>query len=473
MTQNIQETSETVASLTRTGDAEFYRLVRGELEAYGGAVDTVIPSVINLKTEIEALTAAFDANLQVLDPESDVIDDLVTGVTDLSTPLTDASDEAQALAQELRDLIHQANIAARISEPFEVLREDINLVNPAISSAVDSMRGYADVMGEVQGEFETTDMIADRLTDSIREQATAFDALARSAGRAATAQEGTPRHLQNQLPGQVIGSDIFTRADVRTPGFTQGVGFNDPRIIGGDNTFDNNLQALGRNLETFTEGFTVNVGDIVSAVEGGISPLDAFERSITQLDPALGVFTTTIRLLVEEIGEAERRREEFRRTRDLTETQRGTFGRGRNTGLGSDTVFPGSSGRFQTQIGSALSNVQGTGEEAIISGLLNQIAEAGADRPLSANLAALEMAYQPFIDGLQRGMESAGESLQHAIGQGFDESVISSRVDDLAEDTTSFYDTQIREVRAAAALTRQRSEKCGVCISPRTRQNYK
>ena len=449
---NIEAYVEEQALLTDFGT--FWEIAAGQAEGYSTAIDLTTASVVNLKNELDALTAAFDANLQVLDPESDVIDNLVTGVTDLSTPLTDASDEAQALAQELRDLIHQANIARGISEPFQVLREDINLVNPAVSEAVRSLQDYNDVLSETGVNFETVDSLSDRLTSSIRDQASAFDELARSAGLAATAQQGTPRHLQNQLPGQVIGSGVFDEFSAQTPSFTQGRGFNDPRIIGGDNTFENNLLALGRNLESFTEDFTVNVGDIVSAVEGGISPLDAFERSITQLDPALAVFTTTIRLLVEEIDEAERRREEFRRTRDLTETQRGTFGRGRNTGLGSDTVFPGSSGRFQTQIGSALSNVQGTGEEAIISGLLNQIAEAGADRPLSANLAALEKAYQPFIDGLQRGMESAGESLQHAIGQGFDESVISSRVDDLAEDTTRFYDTQIREVRAAAALTR-------------------
>ena len=353
-----------------------------------------------------------------------------------------------------------------------IANAEFRLVNPAISSAVDSMTEYVGVMGEVQGEFQTTDMIADRLTQSIRDQASAFDELARSAGRAATAQQGTPRHLQNQLPGQVIGSGVIDEFSAQTVGFTQGRGYYEPRITGGDNTFRNNLLALGNNLETFTEDFSVNIGDIVSAVEGGISPLDAFERSLIQLNPALAVFTTTVRLLIEEIGEAERRREEFRRTRDLTETQRGTFGRGRGTGLGSDTEFPGSSGRFQTQIGSTLSSVQGTAEEAVISGLLNQISQAGADRPLAANLEALELAYQPFIDGLRRGMESAGQSLQYAIDQGFDETVISGRVEELVDANTNFYDTQIRSVRAAANLTRNDPTKRCVCISPRTRQNY-
>ena len=102
-------------------------------------------------------------------------------------------------------------------------------MNPAISEAADTMRDYITVMGMVQGEFQTTDAISDRLTDSIREQADAFDELARSAGRAATAQGGTPRHLQNQLPGQVIGSGVFDRFDPTT----SGAGFNLNTLIAG------------------------------------------------------------------------------------------------------------------------------------------------------------------------------------------------------------------------------------------------
>ena len=429
---NIEAYVEEQALLTDFGT--FWEIAAGQADGYSTAIDLTTASVVNLKNELDALTTLFNENNVVINENGVVLDE-----------------ETQALLRFLATLDGLDESLANVERRLDA--HNAALVNPAVSEAVESFRDYNDVLSETGVNFERVDSISNRLTSSIRDQASAFDELARSAGRAATAQQGIPRNLQNQLPGQVIGSGVFDDFNAQTPGFTQGRGYYEPRITGGDNTFRNNLIALGNNLETFTEDFSVNIGDIVSAVEGGISPLDAFERSLIQLDPAFGVLTTTVRLLVEEIGEAERRREEFRRTRDLTETQRGTFGRGRLTGLGSDTEFPGSSGRFQTQIGSALSSVQGTAEEAILSGLLNQISEAGADRPLAANLEALELAYQPFIDGLRIGMEAAGESLQYAIDQGFDETVISGRVEELVDANTNFYDTQIREVRAAANLS--------------------
>ena len=54
---------------------------------------------------------------------------------------------------------------------------EFRLVDTAVSEAVGSLRDYIDVMGDVQGEFETTDAISDRLTQSIRDQASAFDDL--------------------------------------------------------------------------------------------------------------------------------------------------------------------------------------------------------------------------------------------------------------------------------------------------------
>ena len=429
---NIEAYVEEQALLTDFGT--FWEIAAGQADGYSTAIDLTTVSVVNLKNELDALTTIFNENNVVSNENGVVLDE-----------------ETQALLRFLATLDGLDESLANVESRLDA--HNAALVNPAVSEAIDALRDYNDVLLEAGVNFQSVDDISDRLTDSIREQASAFDELRSAVAGVSQAQDG--------LQGQQIGSDVFDpstflnpRFDASPPDFTQGRGFDDPRIIGGDNTFENNLLALGRNLENFTEGFTVNVGDIVSAVEGGISPLDAFERTLTQLDPAFGVLTTTVRLLVEEIGEAERRRDEFLRTRDITETQRGTFGRGRGTGLGSDTEFPGSSGLFQTQIATGLSLVQGTGEEAIISSLLNQFGAAGADRPLAANLDALEMAYQPFLDSLQTAMEAAGNSLEHAIGQGFDESVISRRTDDLAEATTRFYDIQIREVRAAAALSR-------------------
>ena len=409
---------------------EFWRLASGTLGEYNESIDTVIPSVVNLTQAENALTAAIETNLQTISTFTGDAQELIDTYLSLSDGLTSyAADQAIA------------NAEAR-------------LVNPAISEAADSMRDYIVVMGMVQGEFRTTDAISDRLTDSIRDQASAFDELARSAGRAATAQQGTPANLRNQLPGQVIGSGVFDRFDARAAGYTRGAGFFDSRITGGDNTFENNLIEFRRNLENFTEGFTVNVQDVIDTVEGGITPFELFERSLIQLDPSLAILTTSVRLLGEEIEEVNRRREELRRRiGDPDRTTRSTFGRGRLTGLGSDTDFGESSGRFQTRIGGALSLFQGTAEEAIISSALNQIAGAGADRPLSANLDLLEMAYEPFIQRFQTAMDSAGESFQSAIRQELDPEVIRRRFADVQTSTTDYYDAQIRAVQAAAALS--------------------
>ena len=292
LTQHIQEANELFDFIAQANTPEFYRLVRSELEAYGGAVDTVIPSVINLKNELEALTAAFDANLQVLDPESDVIDNLVRGVTDLSTPLTDASDETQALAQELRDLIHQANIAQSISEPFEVLREDINLVNPAISAAAETMENYITVMGAVQGEFQTIDTLSDRLTAAIRDQASAFDDLATSAGRAS----------------QGVGSGVFDQFSGRTPGTASG--------ITGDNALDlegiiGGIQGIG--LDFLREGAALqleNAAEIDTVTESLAVFGDVAARLAAGDLTALGTAVTRTFGIINDTNEAfaERRR---------------------------------------------------------------------------------------------------------------------------------------------------------------------
>ena len=118
----------------------------GQLEDYSQSIEIVIPSVINLTEAEAALNASIDTNLETLNLATEAYESYGLAITSA------AADQAIANAE-------------------------FRLVNPAVSSAVDSMTEYVDVMGEVQGEFQTTDMIADRLTASIRDQASAFDDL--------------------------------------------------------------------------------------------------------------------------------------------------------------------------------------------------------------------------------------------------------------------------------------------------------
>ena len=442
LTQNIQETSETVASLTRTGDAEFYRLVRGELEAYGGAVDTVIPSVINLKNELEALTSAFDANLQVLDPESDVIDNLVRGVTDLSTPLTDASDETQALAQELRDLIHQANIAQSISEPFEVLREDINLVNPAISAAAETMENYITVMGAVQGEFQTIDTLSDRLTASIRDQASAFDELRQKVERfnQSESQRRQQRGIQPpRLPGETITSErAFGDLD---------------RLFGTDPA--SRQQASEAATEAERE-FNERIRNIDTGVFLLTDSLSGLDGTLGDLVGTLGSIDFTALLsgnpfaTVAEIGtlfvdlfqDVHAARQQILRDREATARL-----------VDRVIVNAAADERIQADFQERGQVATGIGRNASIDDAIVQSLYGTGLGNITPNLDVLERAYQPFIASLQTGMEAAGSSLEHAISLELDPAVITRRVDELQTATTDFYDIQIEEVRAAAALS--------------------
>ena len=106
-----------------------------------------------MSAETDAFHGAIDANIAAMQTA------IETG-TDLDVILSQLSDGLTSVAAD------QA-----------ILNAEINLVNPAISDAVDSMQDYNAVMGDVQTRFQDVDEISQDLTASIREQGTAFDDL--------------------------------------------------------------------------------------------------------------------------------------------------------------------------------------------------------------------------------------------------------------------------------------------------------
>ena len=163
-----------------------------------GLMRSAAAEAVGLRGEIEALEEPF---------------------TQFNISLADASKEQQHLTQYSRELIHELNVLERSSRPFEVLHTDINLVNPAISDAAENMRLYIRVMDAVQDEFQEIDTLSERLTTSIRNQASAFDELRTSVGGVSAAASG--------LPGQQLGSGVFDQFDARTPGSNFGASFGD------------------------------------------------------------------------------------------------------------------------------------------------------------------------------------------------------------------------------------------------------
>ena len=163
-----------------------------------GLMRSAAAEAVGLRGEIEALEEPF---------------------TQFNISLADASKEQQRLTQFSRELIHELNVLERHSRPFVVLHADINLVNPAISDAAENMRLYIRVMDDVQDEFQEIDTLSERLTTSIRNQASAFDELRNSVGGVSAAGSG--------LQGQQLGSGVFDRFDARTPGSNFGASFGD------------------------------------------------------------------------------------------------------------------------------------------------------------------------------------------------------------------------------------------------------
>ena len=138
--------------------------------------------------------------------------------------VSSAEAEAKALSAVSKAIIQQTQDAEALADVLSNLaqRTDAHnaaLVNPAISDAAENMRLYIREMGTLQDRFQSVDAISDRLTDSIREQTSAFDELRRSVAGVSQAQSG--------LQGQQLGSGVFDQFDARTPGADFSTSFAD------------------------------------------------------------------------------------------------------------------------------------------------------------------------------------------------------------------------------------------------------
>ena len=119
------------------------------------------------------------------------------------------------------------------------------------------------------------------------------------------------------------------------------------------------MRELGVNLGEFTEGFTLDINSIVRAMEGTAEPFDVFESAIVSINPALGIFTTGLRLLGQEFEEAERgrrRREEFIRLGGDV-GPRESFNRSRLGGGISGTDLPDPTGLIIGAFGGFYENI--------------------------------------------------------------------------------------------------------------------
>ena len=222
--------------------AEAYHDAINSIDEFGGALTQIDTRFLSFHER----TAAYTETIRELPPvitavrnEFDVLAPTTARVTAIfqeynetlgryvavsGIVVSSAEAEAEALDAVTQSIIQQTQDAEGLADVLSNLaqRTDAHnavLVNPAISDAAENVRLYIREMGTLQDRFEGVDAISDRLTDSIREQTSAFDDLRRSVAGVSQARAG--------LQGQQLGSGVFDQFDARTPGSDFGTSFAD------------------------------------------------------------------------------------------------------------------------------------------------------------------------------------------------------------------------------------------------------
>ena len=174
---NVQQANEQFDLVEQSGFADFYRLVRGEIEAYGGAVDTVIPSVTDAEQEQQAFNAAvqsgIDATKEIVgDPLADYIDGL--GLTsDAADRATSGITDTSEATKELTADIDNANERLR---DFDIALERPIVTIPRLASAMQAFAGTAPEVDKVDEAVKQTTRSVDELLDNIRAEGTGISA---------------------------------------------------------------------------------------------------------------------------------------------------------------------------------------------------------------------------------------------------------------------------------------------------------
>ena len=234
---NVAAYVEEQALLANFGD--FWRVASGEAEGYSTAIDLTTASVVNLKNELDALTTVFNEQNIVINGRGVVLDA-----------------ETQALLRYLATLDGLAESLDNVERRLDA--HNVALANPAISDAVRSLRSYNDALSDAGVKFEDVGDISESLTDSIRDQASAFDDLRASIGGVSAESR--------RLPGELF--DISDALD----------------------KLDTEVQPVGRgisNLELALESLGDNSGNVLDQLIGDFSNLDGV---VGQLGTKIGQF---------------------------------------------------------------------------------------------------------------------------------------------------------------------------------------
>ena len=108
---NIEAYIEEQALLADFGD--FFRLARGEFEGYGDAIETVIPSLANLKNEQDAFNASIQAGI---DATNEAVGDPISDYIDGLDQTSEAADRAFGSINQVGEAIRNADFRAAAAE---------------------------------------------------------------------------------------------------------------------------------------------------------------------------------------------------------------------------------------------------------------------------------------------------------------------------------------------------------------------
>ena len=348
---------------------EFWQAASGQLEDYSSSIETVIPVLVNATEAEDAFTASIASNIETLNEFTGDVSDLILNLEtlathgDLSLNIDGRTDPHNAnlvnpivsrAAESVREYAAALDSAGFSTEALEEITSGsagrIQAFATEVLTAEKVLNNFAKGIDDVEEVYISLESVSDRLIASVREQATAFDDLRRAVDGVSQSQRG--------LQGQELGSGALDSFDPSSPTYTRNQGFFEPRLSG-DFTFADSARELGVNLGNFTEGFTLDINSIVRAMEGTAEPFDVFESAIVSINPALGIFTTGLRLLGQEFEEAERgrrRREEFIRLGGDV-GPRESFNRSRLGGGISGTDLPDPTGLIIGAFGGFYENI--------------------------------------------------------------------------------------------------------------------
>ena len=137
---------------------DFWSVASGQASEYSTAIDFSTASVVNLKEELEALTTVFNEQNVVINENGVLLDE-----------------ETQALLRYLATLDALDESLANVERGLDA--HNAALVNPAISDAVDSLQAYNAVLSDTGVEYRSVEEISQDVTQSIRDQESAFEDL--------------------------------------------------------------------------------------------------------------------------------------------------------------------------------------------------------------------------------------------------------------------------------------------------------